>query len=84
MALAFSAWEHIILRPSFPAPDSSLVADLRAHFQRRFADPLRSTSDRFCWDYWYGIHGDARPPPACSPSEASAVHVAGTCRSSIS
>ena len=47
VALAFSAREHIILQPSFPAPDSSLVADLRAHFQRRFRNHTNQALEGF-------------------------------------
>ena len=45
---------HIMLDDSFGASiDPSLVADLRSHFDMRFEDPLKTTSDRFCWDNWY-------------------------------
>jgi hypothetical protein len=26
--------------------------ELRGLFEKRFANPLQATSDRFCWDYW--------------------------------
>lgn len=29
------------------------AADLRAVFDRKFADPLRTHSERFVWDYWH-------------------------------
>ncbi len=31
---------------------SPQAAELRAHFEERFADPHRATSDRFVWDLW--------------------------------
>ncbi len=32
---------------------SPLAAELRAHFDARFADPRQATGDRFVWDYWH-------------------------------
>jgi len=59
--------EHIILCNSFPT-----TADLRRHFDDRFSDPLRATSDRFVWDLWnvpgqYLLH--RTPADAFFPSE---------------
>jgi len=59
--------EHIILCNSFPATSS-----LREHFDERFADPLKATSDRFVWDFWnvpgqYLLH--RTPADAFFPSE---------------
>ena len=31
---------------------STVADDLRRHFDKRFADPLRTNSDRFVWDFW--------------------------------
>jgi hypothetical protein len=28
------------------------AADLRSIFEKRFANPLKATPERFCWDYW--------------------------------
>ena len=38
--------------------------ELRAHFERRFADPRRATSDRFVWDWWHvpGQYTSLRTP----------------------
>lgn len=33
--------------------DHSLTRDLRAEFDRRFADPLKADAQRFVWDYWH-------------------------------
>jgi 2OG-Fe(II) oxygenase superfamily len=32
---------------------SDMAADLRRHFDARFADPRRADSNRFVWDYWH-------------------------------
>lgn len=37
---------------TFPA-FSPYAQDLRSHFDACFADPRRSHSDRFAWDYWH-------------------------------
>src|SRR5262245_34836893 len=29
------------------------AAALRSHFEKRFANPLQPSSDRFVWDYWH-------------------------------
>jgi len=44
--------EHIIIEDNFSSVDCELTKDLRDHFDERFADPLRTTADRFCWDWW--------------------------------
>jgi len=31
----------------------SQARKLRSLYEHRFADPLRASSDRFCWDYWF-------------------------------
>ena len=33
--------------------DDDLARDLRAEFDRRFSDPLKTDAERFVWDYWY-------------------------------
>lgn len=45
--------QHIILEPEFAASDAALVPELRSHYLQRFADPLLTSADRFCWDYWH-------------------------------
>lgn len=44
---------HIILENNFGHQDTSLITDLRAHFDERFSDPLITSGDRFVWDYWH-------------------------------
>ncbi len=39
--------EHIVIADAWPAAGDPLVEDLRSHFDARFADPLKTTSDRF-------------------------------------
>jgi hypothetical protein len=58
--------EHIILCDSFPdAPASAstkttpLISNLRAHFDERFAEPLKTTADRFAWDFWHVTDEDS-------------------------
>lgn len=44
---------HILLEDSFGHQDATLMTDLRAHYDERFANPLITSSDRFVWDYWH-------------------------------
>ena len=40
--------QHIVLEQDF----LDAAPELRAHFDARFGDVRRTSSDRFCWDYW--------------------------------
>ena len=39
--------EHIVIADAWPSPEDTLAEELRAHFDARFSDPLKTTSDRF-------------------------------------
>ncbi|KAL4859895.1 putative dolichyl-diphosphooligosaccharide--protein glycosyltransferase subunit 3B [Chlorella vulgaris] len=42
--------QHIIREANF---GGDLVAELRAHFEKRLGNPLEASSERFCFDWWH-------------------------------
>lgn len=41
--------QHVILQPDF----LDIAQKLRAHYDQRVGNPLKTTSDRFVWDHWH-------------------------------
>ncbi|KAL4425742.1 hypothetical protein ABPG75_009758 [Micractinium tetrahymenae] len=41
--------QHVILQPDF----LDVAPQLRAHFDQRVGNPLKTTADRFVWDHWH-------------------------------
>mmetsp|Transcript_6292 Transcript_6292/g.14580 ORF Transcript_6292/g.14580 Transcript_6292/m.14580 type:complete len:404 (+) Transcript_6292:52-1263(+) len=50
-ALLASQPRHITLEDGFLT--EQLAANLRGTFDRKFAEPRSTGTDRFCWDYWH-------------------------------